>query len=1202
MMASSIASRCAVADDRLPATVVGDLFENDVLADNVFGLSEAAQSIPADARYELLKSHVLPGKLHRDFRLLGKLTPTDPPESAVSKHPVDVARVQAGTQLNQTRIHTGGIFVSPVFDLIDAANESGKLDELRFAVQSATVHGEVQQRCQFSMLAMIAIAKGNLNEAARSTDELYQRFVKQRFDRLQDRMPETLLLWIAAEQGVLLDEALPFLASIEDSQIHAGKSHGPIEWDVLMIHLIGRIRHHKLPPEQQTQPWTAAPGLNSWHWVTRSHSWSNGLGMPPGHIQSSHGKVDVFAKQDDEFLLFTSPLRGNYTLECLCTGFGWKEIHPLINGRWITPVWHHKSVQTGEMYRVDPPIKLQPKLSRVDNWLRFRVDVRDGVCSRYINSRLISRETLPKEHEPWLAMRNLSSGVGSIRNVRITGEPVVPDEVKISELRSGAWETSDKVADNTVKSTTPEQRPVSHLLGWNPWHKDPWTPEDNSWKLESDALGVTQIVGQHSPELSGTGAERLLRYFWPLVWDSEVTYEFFCEDGNSIVHPALGRRAFLLERDGVKWHDTTNGVWETGSIDPLNHSALGNRVAVAPLPLKSGEWNRLAVQITGDVIRLRLNDVVIYESEIAATNDRTFGLFYYCDQTEARVRNVVLKGDWPKLVPAVAEQELRGTETDVLDRDRNALAEFFDFDFTDKTDEELESEFVITDDKRQSVQIQRIVDGKLVTSSQGSDKSNWDVFQSPDGLHMRGAAGPKESSTSSVGPRMVISGDFDVIAQFSDLKLMASDNGVCAIYLGPRVIQKEFEAHLLFRGMVQHPDTPLRELTQVEVLRSGAKGFRYEYPAIYADECRSGRLRVARRGAMWHYLIAPLDSENFRLLHSMPGPDIPILSGNFMLRMSCYSQGAESSEVSAIWKKMSVRAESLEDARRSGLRNLYLLDLSNSTPADGQKGVTPLAEKVRTLADASEVYSQLKWPEWSHDGKSIIYEMNNGQYSLLSQITLSNSQQRSFAIGTLPSLSPDGSEIVITNDGRGVSIIPATGGNVVKKDLDPAGHSGAWSPDGRFIAWISNKRIVVLDVKTDEQRVIPSADEPSPFRAIEKGIGWSRDSKSLAFKARLTKDQGDAVAIVAIDLDKPEKVKVLYTGVRLHSDVSWHPDGNQVLFSGLDPSTGTPQMFIVKRDKPETIIPVPDQPRNWRIIDCDWSPDGHQIVFTAEPP
>ena len=1038
LMASGIASCCAFADHKLAAVAVGDLFESDVLADNAFGLRQAAKGLPAEARYELLKSHVLPGKLHREFRLIGKLTPTDPPKSAVSEHPVDVARVQVGAQLKQNRIRTGGIFVSPVFELIDAAKETGRLDELRFAVQSATAQGEVQQRCQYSLLAMIAIAKGDLNEAARSTDELYNRFVKQRFDRLQDRMPETLLLWMAAEQGVLLDEALLFLASIQDSQIRVGKSHGPTEWDVLMIHLIGWIQHQKLPPEERTQPWTAAPDLKSWHWVTRSHSWSNGLGMPPGHIQSLDGAVDVFAKQDDEFLMFTSPLRGNYTLECLCTGFGWKEIHPLINGTWITPVWH---------------------------------------------------------------------------------------------------------------------------------------------QLEADSSGVTQIVGHRSPELSGTGTERLLRYFWPLVWDSEVTYEFFWEDGKSIVHPALGRRAFLIERTGVRTHDTTNGVWEAASIDPLNQSASGSRVEIDSLPLKSGEWNRVTVQISGDVVRLRLNDVLIHESDIAATNDRSFGLFYYCDQSEARVRNVVLKGDWPKLVPPVAEQELRGTQTDVLDCERDALAGSFEFDFTKTTAKEVLSTFAESFTEPTSIALL------------------------PSGLQMSGTAKPKGQSTSVAGPRIVITGDFDVIAEFSDLKIKASDNGVCAIYLGPRVIQKEFEAHLLFRGMVQHPDTPLRELTQVEVQSSGAKGFRYEYPVIYADECRSGRLRVARRGTTWHYLIAPLDSENFRLLHSMAGSDIPILSGNFMLRISCYSAGVESSDVSVVWKTMSVRAETIENARTSVPRNLYLLDLRKigSVDDDVTKITGPL-EPIRQLTEPNPEYVQMKWPTWSHDGKFIIYEMNNGQYSVLSRITLGDSQKRPLAIGTLPSLSPDGAELVITNDARGVSIIPSTGGNVVARDLDPVGISGAWSPDGRSIAWISSKRIVVLDVKNDQRRVIPAEDQPLPYRAIEKGLGWSRDSKSLAFKATLLKDQGDAVAIVVIDLEKPDKLDVLCTGVRLHSDVSWHPDGNQVLFSGLDPATETPQMFIVKRDDPEKLIPVPGQPRNWRIIDCDWSPDGYEIAFTAEPP
>ena len=1184
VMVMVVASRCAQADDTPSKLATGELFDSEVLADNVVAIREVAARLPTVDRYELLKSHVLPGQSHRDFRLFGKLTPTDAPDSVISEHPIDVARMRSGALRNQRRIHTGGIFVSPVFDLIEVAKEIGKLDELRATVQAGSAKGEVQQRCQLSLLAMIAIAKGDLDEAARSTDELYQRFVKQRFDRLQDRLPETLLLVMAAERGVLLDEALLFLISIQDSQIRAGKSHGPIEWDVLMIQLIGRIHHHKLPQDQQTQPWTAAPDLKNWHWVTRKHSWSDGVGLPSGHLQRSDRTVNVLAKMDDELLLFTSPVRGNYTLECMCTCFGWKEIHPLINGGWITPVWHHESVQVGELFRVDPEIALQPKLSRVDNWLRYRVDVRDGVCSRYINSRLISRTDIPQQHDPWIAIRNPGSGVGSLRNVRITGDPIVPDEVRLSELRSRATETTNNLAVVANETASLSQRPISDLPGWITWHEDPWTPDKQSWKLEQDSTGVTQIVGRHRPELSGTGAERMLRYIWPLVWNSHISYEFYYEAGKAIVHPSLGRRAFLIDGGAVRMHDTTNGVWENSGLDPHHQAAVERHAGLESLPLKSGEWNRMTVQIDGDVLRLRLNDVLIHETEIAATNDRSFGLFYYCDQTEARIRNIVLKGDWPKSVPPVAQQELRGTDTDALDREREALPESFEFDFT-KTSE-----------------VQRMT---IFTDSVEGQSSNALI---QGGFQMSGAAAPRGNADSITQPRIGISGDFDVIAEFADLKLKASENGTAAIYMGPRMIQEQFEMHMLYRGMVQHPDTPLREITQVEIIKSGKNGRSFQYPAINADECRSGRLRVARRGKMFHYLIAPLDSDSFRLLHSREVSDIPILPGNFVLRISCYSSGVQSSEVSVVWKNLSVRAESIENAQTSTGRNLYLLDLRKAGTLDkSETKKRGAVESIRQLAAADETFTQMKWPTWSQDGKFIIYEMNDGRYSMLTKLALGDNQARSFAVGTLPSLSPDGSQLLITNEGGGLSIIPS---NVVNgaadqlavRQLDLSGISGTWSPDGRFIAWISNKRIVVHDVKTEQRRTIPADDQPSQFRAIEKGLGWSRDSQSLAFKARLMKDKGDAVAIVALDIDKPDEVNVLYTGVRLHSDVSWHPDGNQVLFSGLDPSIGRPQMFIVKRNDPEKIVPVPGQPRTWRVIDCDWSPDGHKIVFTAEPP
>lgn len=914
-MAIAFGSACAPGDEG-PKTspgqvnlqtsqpsLVGSLCEDDVLADNVFAVRRAGHEMSVEERYEFLRGWVLPSVRHSNFRLTGKQTPTDPVVPVIDDHPFDIERQRAAAERGQRRIHTGGNLVSPAFDLIETAKELGKLDELRNSVRVSGVSSEVQQRCRISMLAMIDMAKGDAEAAQLEADQLYNRFLNQRFPQLADRMPETLFACMAAETGLLTDDAMRFLSSIVDSQIRAQKFNGPSEWDRLIASLVGRIRYQKLPASEQAQTFTAAPELKSWHRATRIHSWGNGNGIPAGHMQLSDGAIETLANMDDEYLFFASPLRGNYTLECDCTGFGWKEIFPFVAGSWIFVAHNHDAVQLGELYKVVGSVPVDPKLSRVDDWIHFRVDVRDGECFRFINSRLVSRESLPKEHDPWVALRNPGGGSGSLRNLRIRGNPVIPEQVTISEHRTSSWRT-DAAAPQTLQ-------PVTHLHGWMPWIEDPWYPEKMTWQLEEDPSGATQIVGHRRPELAGTAAERLLRYQWPVVWNSRITYEFFYSDGESLVHPAIGRQALLLSRDGVKTHWVTNGIWDSATLDPLNSTSEGNRALTTPLPFKENAWNELTLNLNDDELAVSLNGTTVFEGELDPTNDRTLGLFYYCDQSEARVRNVVLNGDWPKTLPPVDEQELRDTDTDVLDRERVALADSFEFDFTNKTEEELQSKFVIADGKRQPVRIQRVVDGQLVSSYQQLNRSEWDVFLKPDGLHMRGEAAPKQGSTSSVGPRIMVTGDFDVIAEFADLQLTPTDNGLGAIYLGPRVIRKDSEAHLLFRGVVQHPDTPLRQLTQVEISASGKNGFRYVYPFIKTEECTAGRLRIARRADKFFYLIACLDSDQFHLLHSRDTTDIPILPGNFLLRTSCYSQGTLPARVNVVWKNVSIRATSI---------------------------------------------------------------------------------------------------------------------------------------------------------------------------------------------------------------------------------------------------------------------------------------------------
>ena len=85
----------------------------------------------------------------------------------------------------------------------------------------------------------------------------------------------------------------------------------------------------------------------------------------------------------------------------------------------------------------------------------------------------------------------------------------------------------------------------------------------------------------------------------------------------------------------------------------------------ATLPLKVNAWNRVALSLQGDVVRLSLNGQLVYERPLEATNQRTFGVFHYADQTEARVRHIAWRGDWPRKLPPLAQQEFVGDQSGV---------------------------------------------------------------------------------------------------------------------------------------------------------------------------------------------------------------------------------------------------------------------------------------------------------------------------------------------------------------------------------------------------------------------------------------------------------------------------------------------------------------------------------------------------------
>jgi Protein of unknown function (DUF1583) len=96
--------------------------------------------------------------------------------------------------------------------------------------------------------------------------------------------------------------------------------------------------------------------------------------------------------------------------------------------------------------------------------------------------------------------------------------------------------------------------------------------------------------------------------------------------------------------------------WIAGGNDAAEPIALSPRNAIdepasrrgpGRLPLKAGDWNAVELAAIGDRIALRLNGLQILDRPMESANDLRFGFFRYQGQTQARVRNIVLRGEWP---------------------------------------------------------------------------------------------------------------------------------------------------------------------------------------------------------------------------------------------------------------------------------------------------------------------------------------------------------------------------------------------------------------------------------------------------------------------------------------------------------------------------------------------------------------------------
>ncbi len=287
-----------------------------------------------------------------------------------------------------------------------------------------------------------------------------------------------------------------------------------------------------------------------------------------------------------------------------------------------------KHVDRYQYGRFLPDLALVPPFEKIGDWYPFRLVVKSGRMTTFVDGRKIHEASLPRECDPWLAFFAQGHLAGSARKITISGQPSIPERLDLSALPDLTGWLADDYGDS---------------VGVN----------DADWDKRGD-----EIIGHLQGDSSRKKLESVLRYNHPLLEDGEIGYDFYYEPGETMVHPALGRLAFLLEPDGVKIHWLTDAQFERNGLKADNACSEADTTrGPSSLPLKPKDWNRLVLSLAGDRVTLRLNQTEIAVRRLEPANQRIFGLFHYADETEVRVRNVSYAGQWPRKLPESLREE-----------------------------------------------------------------------------------------------------------------------------------------------------------------------------------------------------------------------------------------------------------------------------------------------------------------------------------------------------------------------------------------------------------------------------------------------------------------------------------------------------------------------------------------------------------------
>ncbi|MFO0975167.1 MAG: DUF1583 domain-containing protein, partial [Planctomycetaceae bacterium] len=563
-------------------------------------MADASELAPEEARKKL-SEWVLPNETHPDMRLLWMKYPM------AEELPGDMRDIE---------------IQSPALKLVSLAQATNTLSDLELAVNSIPQTADRSGRSKASMLALIAIAKKDWSAAREHCHQLASTLshVSAMLAEAEQDVPEFLVAWTACEHPELWQESRELSHwLVKLNQARTGQSPGPF-LNILQIRA-EILRGNGLRVNQNDT-------LTQWNAVPVGGGQSQQPTGFPGQWLRSRGQVEYFRSSRNSDLYFQSPLEGNF------------EVHfrHRIGDRFRFALGYGDELTSETLdqllRRLGKPAEAQPggdaavQRDTPDRMADVRVIVNNKKLSVQVDgTEILSNEThLPRSPWPYL----LDGAATKIQDLRIIGSPAIPRELNLlAPERLHCWK-SGRFSDHVS------------------WIDQPTATHE--WARTGDELLVERIARRQP-------TESLITYQRPMLEDGEFSYEVFWESGQLECSPAIGRTAIVLTRNGARRHEITWGDTETRELAADNSESIPD--AAEKIPFRERDWNEVRLTLKDSVATVLVNDAAVASFTVLdSPNERFFGFFRYANLTGCRVRNVKYRGNWPKQLPSVDDQEL----------------------------------------------------------------------------------------------------------------------------------------------------------------------------------------------------------------------------------------------------------------------------------------------------------------------------------------------------------------------------------------------------------------------------------------------------------------------------------------------------------------------------------------------------------------